>query len=120
MVGLGTSITVDIEISGLTAAGEIVSAFDLDVLYDPTILSATNVTFGPFLGDPFLDLLTGFSFPGPGVVDFAALSFLFDSELATLQSDTFVLASLSFDTIGVGTSSLTLVLDAINDVKGFD
>jgi len=114
----GTPVTVDVEVSGLSAAAEIVSAFDLDVLYDSTILTATDVTFGPLLGDPSFEALTEFLFPSPGVVDFAELSFLPDSDLAALQGDTVFLAQLSFDTLGVGSSSLAFVLDTFNDVKG--
>jgi len=118
-VALGTSVTVDVVVSGLTAATEIVSAFDLDVTYDSTVLSATGVTFGPSLGDPFFfEVFEDFDISTAGVVDFAALSLLSDGDLAALQGDSVTLATLSFDTIGVGTSSLGFILDAFNDVKG--
>lgn len=120
-VALGIPVTVDVVISGLDAAAQVVSAFDLDVTYDSTILAATNVTFGPSLGDPFFfEALTDFSLGIPGVVDFAEISLLFDSELAALQGDSVTLAQLSFDTIGAGTSSLAFVLDTVNDVKGLN
>ena len=41
--GVGDSLSVDIVISDL--AGEIVSAYDLDVTYDASVLSATAVSF---------------------------------------------------------------------------
>lgn len=120
-VDVGTPVMVEVVLSGLDAAGEIVSAFDLDVTYDPTILLATNVTFGLSLGDPFFfDVLESFFLGVPGVVDFAALSFLSDSDLAALQGDSVTLAQLAFDTIGAGTSSLAFVLDTFNDVKGLN
>jgi len=120
-VSPSTPVTVDVEISGLSAAGEIVSAFDLDVLYDPTILTATNVTFGLLLGDPsFFEALTDFLFPSPGVVDFAELSLLSVADLMALQGDTVFLATLSFDTVGIGTSGLAFILDTVNDIKGID
>ena len=118
-VVVGTPVTVDVVISGLNAANEIVSAFDLDVTYDSNILSATNVTFGLDLGDPSLfEALTGFSLSSPGIVDFSELSLLSDADLALLQGDSVTLATLRFDSIGVGPSALNFVLDQFNDVKG--
>jgi hypothetical protein len=111
-VGLG-AFDVDVVISDLGA--EIVSAFDLDVTYDATILSATNVTFGTFLGGPFLSfqdtILTS------GVVDFAELSLLSDADLDALQPDNFTLATLTFEAIAVGESSL-IFSDGVDDIKG--
>ncbi len=120
-VVVGTSVSVDIVISGLDLAGEIVSAFDLDVTYDSTVLQATGVTFGTSLGDPFFfDVVEDSDTSTAGVVDFAALSFLSNLDLADLQGDSVTLATLSFDSIGVGTSSLAFILNALNDVKGLD
>ncbi len=120
-VGIGMPVSVDVQISGLGTAGEIVSAFDLDVTYNPAVLAATNVTFGPFLGDPFFfEALTDFNLSTAGIVDFSELSLLFDFELESLQPDTFVLASLDFDAIGAGTSGLSFILDSINDFKGLN
>ncbi|RNC65601.1 MAG: hypothetical protein ED859_17430 [Desulfuromonadales bacterium] len=57
-VGLGNSVSVDIVAS--LGSNEIVAAYDLDLSYDSTILSATNVTFGTMLGDPTIfEALTG-------------------------------------------------------------
>lgn len=120
-VVLGIPVTVDVIIGGLGTSGDIVSAFDLDVTYDPTILTATDVSFGLLLGNPVLfESLTAFDLSTPGVVDFAELSFLLDFELVGIQPDTFVLASLAFSTIGAGTSNLGFVLNDFNDIKGFN
>ncbi len=118
-VAVGDSLAVDLVISDLD--GEIVSAYDLDVTYDASILSATNVTFGPFLGDEFFfEVFNDFDLSGPGVVDLAQLSLLSDFELALMQPDSFVLATLEFDAVGLGTSSLDFVFDAPNGIQGRD
>ena len=120
-VGIGDLLTVDVVISGLNAAGEIVSTYDLDVNYDPNILSATGVAFGGFLGNPFFfEVLQGSNISVPGVVDFAELSLLSDAELQPLQQDTFTLARLSFDAVGLGTSPMSFFFDPFNDVKGLN
>ena len=123
---LGHQVSVDVVIFGLDAIGEIVSAFDLDVTYDDTILRATDVLFGPSLGvpfgsdpfDPALAAVTSFDTSLPGVVDFAELSFLLDDPLHALQGDGFTLASLTFESVGLGTSPLGFVLDDFNQVVG--
>lgn len=116
-VGLGDSASVDIVIADLGA--EIVSAYDLDLLYDAAILDATDVVFGPHLGSPLS--LTSENLSTAGVVDFSELSLLSDGVLNANQPDTFTLATVSFGTVGVGTSALTLVVNddpLYNDVKG--
>lgn len=126
-VNVGDTFDVDVVISDLYAADgsrEIVSAFDLDVLYDSAVLNATGVTFGTSLGDEFF--FEVFNFPPvflSGGVDFAAVSYLFDFELLGLQpNDNFTLATLSFDAIGAGVSSLMFDPVAFPgvDVKGLD
>ena len=120
-LGIGDSVAVDVVISDLNAAGEIVSTYDLDVNYDPSILSATGVAFGGFLGDPFFfEVLQDSDISVPGVVDFAELSLLSDAELQLLQQDTFTLATLFFDTLRLGTSPLSFFFDSSNDVKGLN
>ena len=117
-VEFGDSITLDVVISDL--GGEIVSAYDLDLIYNSALLSATSVTFGPSLGDESLfEVFSDSDLTGPGVVDFAQLSLLSDASLLALQGgDSFVLASVSFDVTGTGTSTLDFVFDPVNDIKG--
>ncbi len=117
-VDLGAVATVDVLVSGL--AGEIVSAYDLDILYDSSIVAATGVVFTTSLGDEFLfEVLNDFDVSIPGVVDLAQLSFLLDAELFAIQGgDSVVLASIVFEAIGVGSTALDFVLDDVNDIKG--
>jgi len=121
IVDIGDLFDIDVVVSGLDAAGEIVSAYDLDVLYDDAVLSATAVTFGLDLGDPFFfEVFNGFDISTPGLVDFAQLSFLSDLELNAIQGDTVTLATLYFQVVGLGTSLLTFDPDPAFgiDVKG--
>ncbi len=115
-VELSDPVMVDVVISGLTAGGDpSVGSFDLDVTYDPGVLTATGVTFGPHLGDG-LDSLQAVVL-APGVVDFSELSFLFD---LSAQPASFTLATVSFATAGVGVSALTFSQSLIGDALGFD
>ena len=122
---------MNLEISGLTAGGPVsLGAFDLDVLYDPAILSFTGADFGLFLGDPALgeaDIF--FDNPTPGVVFLDETSFLeADSDtcifcippfLDDLQGESFILAQLSFLGVQVGSSNLVMQNVVLSDAFGF-
>jgi hypothetical protein len=122
-VSPGDAVSVDVVLSDL--GGEVVSAYDLDVTYDPGVLAATDVLFTTALGDelafPFPEVFNGSDLSVAGVVDLAQLSILSDDELSALQGgDTVTVATLAFDAVGAGTSDLGFVFDALNDVKGRD
>lgn len=123
-INLGNMTTVDIVISGLQESplDEIVSAFDLDISFNQSILSAKDLVFGSFFGDleDFEVLFSSDIDSTPGVIDLAVLSFLSDSELAALQPDSFVLATLAFTAIDSGNSALDFILDSEFgiDIKG--
>ncbi|MDH5325720.1 MAG: cohesin domain-containing protein [Gammaproteobacteria bacterium] len=119
-VAQGDSFDVDIIVSGLTAADEIVSAFDLFIGFDDAILSVSNIVFGT-------ELYTGFfqdtDTTIAGQVELVDLSFLFDYELATLQSDSVLLSTITFDALTAGVSELLFLPHPIlggQDVKGRD
>ena len=112
-------VNVDVVVSGLgNGVAPSLGDFDLDVSYDNSILNATGGSIGPFLGDPGLGEAITFSNLLPGVVDFGEVSLLFDFELNALQADTFTLATLTFDAIGVGTSALNFTKTIMGDAFG--
>lgn len=117
-VDLGEAVSVDVAFSGL--GGEIVSAYDLDILYDSAVLAATDVVFTTQLGDALLfEVLEDFDLSEPGVVDLAQLSLLPDEMLFDLQGgDAVTVATLGFEAVGAGSTQLEFLLDAANDVKG--
>jgi hypothetical protein len=105
-IALGSSTTVNVLISGLSA-GQALGAFDLFVLNNSTILSATGLTFGSSLGAPGSEF-TGTTFAS-GSTEGAESSNEATSTLLALQaSQPFSLFQLTYKGIGVGTSSLTL------------
>jgi hypothetical protein len=113
---------VDIVVAGLEASDpdEIVSAFDLDVSYDPAIVVATGVTFYTSLGGPeewFYGAVLEV-----GLVDLWEVSLLSDVELQGLQGDSVVLASLTFVALAAGTTAIAFVPDLVFgiDVKGLN
>ena len=107
-VGLGANVAVDVVVSGLDP-DQIVAAFDLDVAYDPLVVTAVSVTFGTGLGALGSEVLTDSDLATAGVVDLAAVSLRSDADLAASQGDVVTLATLHFTAIALGTSPLTLV-----------
>lgn len=121
VVPVGDTVDVDLYISGLgDYAAPSLSTFDLDITYAPTILDFTDYVLGPYLGDILvgeaLDWSLGETIPGS--VNFSELSLLFDWELDALQPSSFTLATLTFDTLAVGTSSLDITINALGDAWG--
>jgi hypothetical protein len=123
-VMLGDSAIVNLFISGLgSEMGPSLSTFDLDVSFDPLILGFNSVSFGdPVLGDQ-LDLFGLGSIIAsdasiPGFVNLFELSLDLPDDLNALQADNFILASLAFDTLALGTSPLGIAINGLGDAFG--
>ncbi len=117
VVDVGESFVVDVVVFGL--AGEIVSAYDLDIVYDDAVISLDSIVFTNAVGDPGLFEAFVSSSTGPGLVDLAGLSLLSDADLLAGQGgDSVILASLGFTAHTEGSTPLGFVFDAFNDVKG--
>lgn len=119
----GDAVSVDVVFSDL--GGEIISTYDLDVIFDPGVLVATDVLFTTQLGDPdalfFPEVFSDFDLSTSGLVDLSQLSLLDDDMLFALQGgETVTVATIAFQALGAGTTDLEFVFDAVNDVKGRD
>jgi hypothetical protein len=121
---VGSSVGVQLRVSDLVAGGApSLGEFDLDILFDPAVVSFASVTFGdPGLGDQLdpsgLGSLIGADGSVPGQVNLFEVSLDLPSDLDTLQPASFVLATLTFDAIGAGVSPLTLAINAFGDALG--
>ncbi len=118
IVSLGTQAMADVTITGLgSGTAPSVGTFDVSVEFDPSLLSFVSASFGDQL-----DIL-GFGsiqsvLPGVGIVNLFEVSLDTIDDLNNLQSDEFVLATLTFDSLAPGTSPLTLTLNALGDAQG--
>lgn len=141
-IGLGGTAVVNIVVSGLgDHMAPSVSAFDLDVSYDPNVLTAIGVTFGACLGDlvpPAGACLGDPLLPVPGadanfvffagLVDLAETSLLLEADLDDHQSDHFTLARLFFTTAPLAqigdesplTFTEAVVVDAAGNLLALD
>ncbi len=121
-VSLGSIAAVALEITGLGDPPAL-GTFDLNVSFDSTMLFLNSVAFGdPILGDQLDPTGQGntlsFFLSSAGTVELFDLSLESASDLNTLQSSNFVLASLSFDVIGVGVSSCSVTINGLGDADG--
>lgn len=120
-VSAGGVATVDLSISGL-GSGTQLGAYDLNVGFNPAIVSFASATFGdPTLGDQLN--LEGFgtfssATAGAGTVDLQELSFDTVSALQSSQASGFTLVQLSFDALSTGSSALDLSINAVSDASG--
>lgn len=123
-VTAGSSFEVALEISGLiTGAAPSLGTFDLNVGFDPAILGFSSALFGdPVLGDQLDVLGLGGNpiavIPGSGTVNIFELSLDTADDLNSLQTDSFTLATLTFNALSAGTSSLGISVNALGDANG--
>ncbi len=122
-VVVGDSLMVDLVISGLgDYTSPSLSTFDIDILFNPTILGLDNTDSD---GDGVIDSvsidpsnqldiwnfglnLLSAKISSPGVLNIYDVSFDSEDDLNNYQADSFTLATIKFDAIGVGTSALSI------------
>ncbi len=110
----GSSFSVDLVVD---PEGALISAFDVDILYNTSQMSFDGYTLGAYLGDEgsgeAMDLSWGDL--GGGIIDLAELSFIdigdpvYLGGLADLQPQSpFTLATLNFTCLSIGTSFISI------------
>lgn len=100
-VTVGTSFTLDVRISGVSD----LFGWQLDLGFDPALLNASPATEGSFFGAPT-------SFFGGGAVDNigGTITTMFNALSGTVGvTGDGILASISFQAMGVGTATLSLM-----------
>ncbi len=117
---LGNQVSVDLAISDLGAGIEpSLSAFDISVGFDSSIIAFNDAVFGEQL-----DLFGLGSINGADLITFSPDLNLFEisldlpDDIHALQADSFVLATVTFDAVGLGTSNLTFNDVLLSDASG--
>lgn len=124
-VNFGDQAIVDIFAVGLgNGAAPALAGFDLTLFFDSSILSPVSVAFSSRLGDPnnFAESINfnQYVLSGPDVIGIQLqnLSLLDGTTLFALQTagpGGFSLATITFDTIAAGTSSLSFFVGSSSD-----
>jgi hypothetical protein len=115
---VGTGFDVTIVVSGLQAASpsQIVSAYDISIGYDDTLLDAQSATiFDAVLGSA---PITGSDLSTSGRAEIFGIAFDDDATLAGIQGDSITLARIRFLPLAIGTSSLQFILDSAFQLVG--
>lgn len=109
-VGVSDSVSVDVFVTGL--AGEVVSGWDLNLLFDDSILQFSDVFFdlANFADDPVQDALYDSSTVGGNISSFL-VSFLSDADLLLRQTEPVRLMSISFLALTDGVSLINFGTD---------
>lgn len=122
-VSSGANVSVSLDISGLGAGGApSLGAYDLDIVFDATVLGFNSVVFGdPGQGNQ-LDL-AGFGSingagPAGGNLNLFELSLDTVFDLDNFQLADFSLATLSFSALSTGTSVVGILVNAVADAQG--
>ena len=115
---LGDTVNIDLNISGLgNFSADSLGGFDLNINFDPSILSFNNAVYGNQLDLFGLGTING-TMPEIVSVNLFEISLDFAFDLNTLQVDNFTLVSLTFDTLAVGTSNLLMSNVVLSDPVG--
>lgn len=120
---IGSSVDAQLVISDFRAGGApALGAFDIDFAFDPFVLSFTGFTFGDSLLGNQLDLFGLGSItsttPGTASVNLFQLSLDSIGDLDSLQASSFALGTIRFNTVGIGSSSLTINPISLSDSAG--
>jgi len=118
----GDTIVLDVVISNL--ASSVVGDFDLDIGFDPALLTFDGYALSGALGDvssaAALDFSLGLT--GPGSVNLAVVSLLPETTLQGIQSPPFSLATLQFTVGPLPPGGITIVsistVNALGDGAG--
>lgn len=125
------SKTYEVEIfTSIKTPGEIVAAYDLDLLYNHSDWNPTTVTFSPSLGDPVLyEVFQGYNFSVDGVVNLKSVSLITDEKtLLSMQSPlsrhltlaTVTFSALEPDTVSTLAFGWGMTSGGLRDLKGMN
>ncbi len=117
---LGKQVSFDLAISDLGAGtAPSLGAFDVSIGFDSRIIAFNDAVFGDQL-----DLFGSGSIQETDTITFFPDLNLFEisldlpDELNNLQADSFALATVTFDAVGIGTSNLTFNDVTLSDASG--
>jgi len=108
-VQLGDTVTVDVVVDAVTD----LNAFEFNLGYIGARLNARTIMSGMFLPGPPISAVEDL---GPPLLKYAEFQF---SDAASSGTDV-VLASIIFDTVGLGTSTLTLPVVKLSGPHSFE
>jgi hypothetical protein len=123
VIGIGDSVAIALNVSGLVDnAAPSLGVYDIDVVWDPSIVQLGIVSIGdPLLGDQLnlagLGTFTTITF-GTGTLNLFELSLDSIADLNDKQAGSFTIATLNFTLLAAGTSDITPTVIQVGDANG--
>ena len=118
-VPLGNTVDVAVNVSGLSEmTAPSMGAYDLDVLFDPSILSFHSIAFVSQLDLSIQGSVRDYDDSTMGVLNAYEVSLESTLNLNSSQSGNFDLFTLTFDTLAQGFSNLDISVTALGDAGG--
>jgi hypothetical protein len=123
-VNLGDPVQVELRISGLgEGTAPSLGAYDFTLAFNPVVLGFGAFTFGDSLLGNQLDLrgfgtVAGFDGGTPGQLNVFEISLDLAGDLDVLQAGAFALGTISFNTLGNGTSGMQFTSALFSDATG--
>jgi hypothetical protein len=119
VINVGDPASMDLVVSGLgNLSPPSLGAFDFDLSYNPAILDAVSLTFGTFLDLGTLGSLRSSDLSVAGVIELDEISFETSADLNNAQPGAFTLATLGFNGVGPGISSIAFTFASLSDEGG--
>jgi hypothetical protein len=116
---VGSPVQIDLVISGVNSGNvSAVGAFDLDIDFNPSLLSFQSALFGTHLDVAGLGDVQSVRTSGSGSVNLFEVSLDTTADLAVHQPSTFNLATLTFNAVVIGNSIITIGINSLADAKG--
>jgi hypothetical protein len=117
-VTISDLVNISLDISGLTGgAAPGLGAYDLDIAFDPAVLSFNSASFGTGLDIFGLGDMQSVT-PGSNSVNVFELALDPAIDLIAHQGSSFRLANLTFNALSSGTSALSINLKGLTDAFG--
>lgn len=116
----GSTALIDVVASGLSDSenGGAIGGYDLNVTFDPALLSWSSTTFHSGLDVTGFGDVQASGLLSPGVVDTQETSFDSVADLTALQPNSFVLFTLGLTGTAPGLSALDLGISSLTDEHG--
>jgi len=117
-VNVGGTFSYDLLVSGLTSGVSALGGYDITIGYAPAIVAPSLIAYTNRLGNPPFEAMQMNSFFA-GTLEIVEVSLLSPAALLSRQTfagSSFSLATLTFDALAAGTSSLTLAVAASGTV----
>jgi hypothetical protein len=110
----GDSVDVDLFITGLgNGIAPSLGAWDISIQFDPTIVGFDYAVYGDQLG-----VSVGGGSGVNGTLNLSEVSLESAADLNNLQAASFILATLTYDLLAVGTSPLNITSFVLSDAFG--